>query len=212
MEKVLIIDDDWEITQYLKRNLEVKYTVEIITDFENVVKQIRDINPSLILLDLNLPNENGDIIYRFLDKKYPCLVISSNISRESEIKMLELGVNDYIKKPIDINILLLKIKNLLEFETNNLISYKDICLDLQNFTLNDTVKLTKNELILLQHFIVKSDEVLSKKELLKILWNGEQYIEVGNLTMTIMRLRKKLDKANTEVNIKTITQKGYILQ
>lgn len=212
MEKVLIIDDDWEITQYLKRNLEVKYTVEIITDFENVVKQIQEINPSLILLDLNLPNENGDIIYRFLDKKYPCLVISSNISRESEIKMLELGVNDYIKKPIDINILLLKIKNLLEFETNNLIAYKDICLDLQNFTLNDTVKLTKNEMILLQHFIVKSDEVLSKKELLKILWNGEQYIEVGNLTMTIMRLRKKLDKANTEVNIKTITQKGYILQ
>lgn len=217
---IAIIEDDKiireELSILLKNN---NYETIIITDFENIEKKLNNYSIELILLDINLPYENGFEICKKIKKEYniPVIFVTSKNTDEDELLSIRVGGIDFITKPYNKNILLEKIKRALNY--NNPIKYKEITkegytLDLHLSLLkkdNKSVELTRNEFLILYYFFTNENRIITKEELLEYLWNDKYYLDENILTVNINRLRKKASEISTNSLIKTIRGKGYKL-
>ena len=160
MEKILIIEDDEIIREELGILLSNNnYSVSSSIDFLDIEKTIENINPDLILLDINLPDTNGYEVIKKLKKVTlkPVIFVTSRNTIEDEIKSLNAGGYDFITKPYNKLILLEKIKRALNKNKSNkeLFLYKGVTLDVFNSTLkyNDLeMELTRNEFRILYYF------------------------------------------------------------
>ena len=216
---ILIIEDDERIRSELKELLEThSYKVLLVDDFtKDIVKEIKNIDKSLILLDVNLPNDNGYDICRKVKKEenVPIIFVTSMTSDEDELKSLLSGGDDYITKPYNKDILLEKIKRTLKVQDPiryKEIKVKDVTLDLHLSIIKNGDKqteLTRNEFHILYYFFLNPDKIVSKEELLDYLWNEKYYLDDNILNVNLNRLRKKLEEIDKPNFIQNIRGKGY---
>lgn len=216
---ILIIEDDQKIKEELKKLLENNnYFTKSLNDFGDLEK-IEEllIGCDLILLDINLPDNNGFDICQKIKEKYkiPIIFVTSRDSDEDELKSILVGGDDYITKPYNKLVLLGKIKRSL----NNLnpinyqkITIKNVTLDLHLSLLcygEKEVELTRNEFRIIYYFFLNPNRIITKEELLEYLWNDKYYLDENILTVNINRLRKKIDEIGVAEFIETVRKVGY---
>ena len=220
MEKILIIEDDKTIREELSILLtNNNYSVSSIEEFLDIEKSIKDINPDLILLDINLPNTDGYEVIKKLKKVTlkPVIFVTSRNTLEDEIKSLNSGGYDFITKPYNKELLLLKIRRCLD-EVNPK-NHKDlvvngVVLDLHLSKLkyqDKEIELTRNEFLLMYYLFLNYPNILSKDMLIEYLWNDQFYLDENILIVNINRLRNKLRDIGLDDFIKTVRGVGYKL-
>ena len=219
MKKIAILEDDASIALELKELLKnAGYQVLVITDYEKSVELILKEKVDLALLDINLPTANGEIILKELRKKttMPIIMLTSRVTEVDEILSMSYGADDYITKPYNPTILLLRIQNVLkrtENTTSSLI-YNNIIVNpskgiLQSET--SELSLTKNEMIIFLYLLNNKGNIVKRDELMTDLWNNNEYINDNALTVNISRLRTKLEEFGLKDVIETRKGQGYKL-
>ena len=207
MKKIMTVEDDEvikdELSELLKNS---SYLVESVKNFEKAIEEIFKYNPDLILLDINIPYLNGELLLKEIRKEssVPVIMVTSKSGEIDEALSITYGADDYITKPYNPTILLLRIQNIFKRinQNNNALKYKDIIVNLNKSELKKDDKvlvLTKNEMIIFSY-------LLNNKENMTYLWNNEEYINDNALTVNISRLRIKLSNFDYE----NITKKETI--
>jgi len=219
MKKIMIVEDDEvikdELSELLKNS---SYLVESVKNFEKAKEEIFKYNPDLILLDINIPYLNGELLLKEIRKEssVPVIMVTSKSGEIDEALSITYGADDYITKPYNPTILLLRIQNIFKRmnQNNNALKYKDITVDLNKSELKKDDKvlvLTKNEMIIFSYLLNNKEKIVSRDELMTYLWNNEEYINDNALTVNISRLRSKLSNFGYENIIETRKGQGYIL-
>ena len=219
MKKIMIVEDDEvikdELSELLKNS---SYLVESVKNFEKAKEEIFKYNADLILLDINIPYLNGELLLKEIRKEssVPVIMVTSKSGEIDEALSITYGADDYITKPYNPTILLLRIQNIFKRmnQNNNALKYKDIIVDLNKSELKKDDKvlvLTKNEMIIFSYLLNNKEKIVSRDELMTYLWNNEEYINDNALTVNISRLRSKLSSFGYENIIETRKGQGYIL-
>lgn len=219
MKKVLYIEDDLDIAEYVKTYLERKnFIVQIYSDI-NIAKEIVKSNiPDVCLIDINLSNESGRDLCVWLRKNYselPIIFITVKNETQDIVEGFEIGADDYITKPFELEILNSRIKALLRRNknTNGLYTCKDILLDetkVKVFVKGKEIALSHIEYDLLLILIKNKNATVTRKKLLQMLWdNNGNFVNDNTLTVTVKRLREKLENPNY---LKTVYSFGYRLE
>jgi len=219
MPKIKIVEDDLSIAEELKQTLEnAGYNTIVTTDFNTIIEQIKQEQPDLILLDINLPKINGEILLQQIRKEYntPVIMVTSKNSEVDEVLSMSYGADDYITKPYNPTILLLRIGAVLKRaeRTAEKLSYHDLEVIPQKGILKkqeQEIILTKNEMIIFLYLLQKQGKIVTRDELMTDLWNNNEYINDNALTVNISRLRSKLKEIGYEEAIETRKGQGYIL-
>ena len=217
MKKIMIVEDDKVIAEELYNLLKSSnYEAIILTDFKNAKNEILKSGVDLILLDINIPILNGEILLKEIRKEsnVPIIMVTSKTSETDEVLSYSYGADDYIIKPYNPTILLLKIAAIFKrCELNsNIISYKDLSFDIGKGIVknkNREVILTKNEIIIFSLLLNHQDRIVSKDEIMTDLWNNDEYINENALTVNISRLRAKLSELGYDNIIETRKGIGY---
>ena len=223
MQKILIVEDD----EKLRNELEIfltnnGYQTESIKRFDNTINEILNINPDLVLLDINLPNADGEYICREIRKKsnMPIIIVTSRDNEIDELLSINYGADHYITKPFNIQILLAKIASLLrrtnmQGENAEKIDAKDFILNTAKSRIekNDkSIELTKNEYKILKFLLQNREKIVSREDIMECLWDSESFIDDNTLTVNITRLRNKLEEIGIKELLQTKRGQGYILK
>lgn len=219
MKKIMIIEDDTIISKELYELLvNACYEALILKDFSNAKEEILKSNIDLILLDINIPYQNGEQLLKEIRKEsnIPVIMVTSRANETDEILSISYGADDYITKPYSPTILLLRIQNIFKRLDNSteVLKYKDLEVSPSRGILsgsNKELELTKNEMLIFQHLLNNQNRIVSRDELMTILWNNEEYINDNALTVNISRLRSKLEDFGYPNAIETRKGQGYIL-
>ncbi|WP_455950422.1 response regulator transcription factor [Eubacterium sp.] len=219
MKKILIIEDDETIRSELQKLLTNSgYEAQITDTFSNVKEQIGKIKPDLILLDINLPELNGEVILKEIRKEsdIPVVMVTSRTSEVDEVLSMSYGADDFITKPYNPTVLLLRIQNIFKrmTRTGERQMYNDLEVNFSKSTICDgqtEIRLTKNEMIVFSFLLTNRGKIVTRDDLMTDLWNNEEYINDNALTVNISRLRNKLAEIGYEGAIETRKGQGYIL-
>ena len=219
MPKIKIIEDDLSIAKELKETLEnAGLDATITTDFSNVLEELKQESVDLILLDINLPKLNGEVLLQQIRKEYntPVIMVTSKNNELDEVLSMSYGADDYITKPYNPTILLLRIEAVLKrsMMQQEVLNYHDVKVIPQKGILSYQEKeiiLTKNEMIIFLYLLQNKGRIVTRDELMTDLWNNNEYINDNALTVNISRLRSKLKEMNLEDKIETRKGQGYIL-
>lgn len=223
MYRILIVEDDMVIAKSMKNCLcQWNYETEFIVDFKDVIAQLVQFDPHLVLLDISLPFFNG---YHWCSEirkisKVPIIFISSMSDNMNIIMAVNMGGDDFIAKPFDLNILVAKVQALLRRTYSfggkmDVIEHKGVVLCLSNATIEykDTkVELTKNEFKILQILLENVGKVISRDVIMTRLWESDSYIDDNTLTVNVTRLRKKLSDIGVCDFVKTKKGIGYMVE
>lgn len=216
---ILIIEDDKKIREELSKLLNsYGYHTILVNDFLNILDYINS-SISLILLDINLPYENGFTLCKKIKNKMnvPIIFVTSRNTDEDELLSIKVGGMDFITKPYNKSILLEKIRRAIN--NTDPFSFKEIVkndyiLDLHLSLLKyqgKEIELTRNEFRILYYFFREENRVISKEELLEYLWNDKYYLDENILLVNINRLRKKASEIGINNLLTTIRGEGYKL-
>ena len=219
MQKIIIIEDDKTISEELKELLDnAGYEGIILNDFPNIKQKILKLKADLILLDINLPIINGELLLKEIRKEtdIPIIMVTSRNNEIDEALSISYGADDYITKPYNPNILLLRIGAVLKRINSNLniVAYKDLKINVEKGIIQKEDKeiiLTKNEMIIFCYLLNHQNKVVTRDELMTYLWNNEEFINDNALTVNISRLRTKLKDLGYSEAINTRKGIGYIL-
>ena len=219
MKKIMINEDDTIIFKELYELLvNTGYEALILKDFSNAKEEILKSNIDLILLDINIPYQNGEQLLKEIRKEsnIPVIMVTSRANETDEILFISYGADDHITKPYSPTILLLRIQNIFKRLDNitEVLKYKDLEVSISRGSLldnNKELELTKNEMLIFQHLLNNQNRIVSRDELMTILWNNEEYINDNALTVNISRLRSKLEDFGYPNAIETRKGQGYIL-
>ena len=218
--KIAIIEDD-EITRLeLSKLLNGQgYETVLLTDFQNLPAELEQYTVDLVLLDINLPYENGYKICEKIKKSMtvPIIFVTSRDTTADELRSIQVGGIDFITKPYDTLVLLEKIKRALKLsDPNNFreIVKKDCTLDLHLSVLKyrgESIELTRNEFRILYYFFMNEDKIISKDELLEKLWNDKYYLDENVLLVNMTRLKKKMKEIGIVHLLENVRGKGWKL-
>ena len=222
MPKILIIEDDEKLREELKIFLNKNgYEATTLTTFDNTIQEILKRKPDLILLDINLPNTDGEYICKEIRKQsnMPIIIVTSRDNELDELLSINNGADHYITKPFNIQILLAKIGSLLRRtsmqEVNDKIDVKDFILNTSNNTIEKDgkiIELTKNEYKILKYLVQNRGKIVSREDIMECLWESESFIDDNTLTVNITRLRNKLEELELKELLETKRGQGYILK
>lgn len=219
MKKILIIEDDQSLCLELATLLENSgYQPFILKEFHNAKEEIFQLLPDLILLDINIPYINGELLLQEIRKEsnLPVIMVTSRNTELDEVLSISYGADDYITKPYNPTILLLRIGAIFKrMEKTSIVeTYKDLSINIQKGIIikgNQEVILTKNEMIIFNYLLNNQNRIVTRDELMTDLWNNNEYINDNALTVNISRLRAKLREIGYEEIIETRKGQGYIL-
>ena len=220
MKKILIIEDDKTIREELSILLiNNNYDVSSIEEFLDIENYIKDINPDLILLDINLPNTDGFEVIKKIKKVTlkPVIFVTSRNTLEDELGSLNSGGYDFITKPYNKELLLLKIRKCLDEvnpKNHKELIVNGVVLDLHLSKIkyqDKEIELTRNEFLLMYYLFLNYPNILSKDMLIEYLWNDKFYLDKNILIVNINRLRNKLRDIGLDDFIKTVRGVGYKL-
>lgn len=195
--------------------------VHIAADLSNVMGEFTDYSPHIVLMDIKLPFYNG---YHWCSEirrvsKLPIMFLSSASDNMNIVMAMNMGADDFIAKPFDLEVLTVKIQALIrrsyDFSVgSSVISHKDAILNLTDATLNykdEQIELTKNELKILQTLMENKEKIVSRDDLMAKIWESDDYIDENTLSVNVNRLRKKLKEIGLEDFIMTKKGLGYKL-
>lgn len=222
MRKILIVEDDEKLRNELEIFLNNNgYETESLKKFDNTIEDILQINPDIVLLDINLPQADGEYICKEIRKKSDIgiIIVTSRDNEIDELLSINYGADHYITKPFNIQILLAKITALLR-RTNNIIlkdkiDAGDFILNISNSTIEKEdmiIELTKNEYKILKYLTENRGKIVSREDIMDSLWESESFIDDNTLSVNITRLRTKLEELNLKDLIETRRGQGYILK
>ena len=223
MAKILMVEDDEKLRNELNIFLNSNgYESCYLKSFENPIEDILRESADLILLDINLPNLDGEYICKEIRKmsNVPIIMVTSRDNEIDELISLNNGADQYITKPYNIRILLAKVSGLLKRAQNteasqNKINYNGLTLDISKSIIekeNEKIELTKNELKIIHYLILNKDKIISRDEIMDYLWESESFIDDNTLSVNMKRLRDKLEKLGMKDCIETKRGQGYILK
>lgn len=226
MFTIMLVEDDPKITQLLQSHIEkYGYQAVITTDFKRVAEQFREVNPHLLLLDVNLPLYDGYYWCRQIRQISTCPIvfISAREGSMDQIMALDNGADDYITKPFDYEIVMAKIRSHLRrvygsyapkqgertVELSGLILYPERLM----VTIHEKkMELGYKESILLETLMERPMRVVSRDRLLDRLWDDQHFIDDNTLNVYVTRVRKKLREIGIDDALETVRGVGYILK
>lgn len=221
MKKILLIEDDNKITRFLELKLTYSgYLFDKAEDGLNGIKKIEKNEYHLILLDLMMPGISGEDVCKKIREisNVPLIIITAKDTMYSKINLLDLGADDYLIKPFEIEELLARIRVVLRnkgnYTTGSFIIYSDIKLDKSEnkVYVNDLeIKLSRTEYDLLYYLIINREITLSREQIVLNVWGydylgGEKIVDVY-----INYLRNKIETSDKKF-IHTVRGFGYILK
>ena len=217
--KILIIEDEIELREELKVLLDENgYEVIILESFEHIKQDILSVNADLILLDIKIPYTNGQQLLKEIRKEsdVPIIMVTSKNTEMDEVLSMSYGADDYITKPYNPVLLLLRIEAILKRvnKSNNNLSYNHVKVNLLKSTLEYEDKellLSKNEMSIFYFMLMNKGKIVSRDSIMNYLWGNDRFIDDNTLTVNINRLRKKLEEIDLKGVIETRREQGYIL-
>ena len=223
MQKILIVEDDEKLRNELEIFLSHQgYQAECLKKFDNTIHDILEINPNLILLDINLPGVDGEYICKEIRKQSDMgiIAVTSRDNELDELVSINYGADHYITKPFNIHILLAKVNSLLRrtnsnSEPKNKIDAKDFILNISNSTIikdDKIIDLTKNEYKILKYLIENREKIVSREDIMDVLWENDCFVDDNTLSVNITRLRSKLEELGLKDIIETKRGQGYMLK
>ena len=219
LKTIMIVEDEKSIRDELKTLLETSgYKVILLERFDNTLEDILKSKFDLLLLDINLPKMNGETLLKEFRKQsnIPVIMVTSRVGETDEVLSMSYGADDYITKPYNPTILLLRISNIFKRmeKSADFLTYDDIKVYQSKGILmkgEEILDLTKNEMIIFSYLLNNRSNIVTRDELMTELWNNEEYINENALTVNISRLRAKLESFGIENAIETRKGLGYKL-
>ena len=223
MYRILIIEDDDTIAKNIAAHFNRwNYETKRITDFKNIMEEFLKFAPQLVLLDIGLPFYNGFYWCQEIRNisKVPILFLSSMNDNMNIVMAMNMGGDEFIEKPFDLNVLTAKVQALLRrsysFQGNgNVLEYEGMILNLNDASFSykeKNVSLTKNEFRILQMLMENARKIITRDDMIARLWESDEFIDDNTLTVNVARLRKKLENAGMENWIRTKKGIGYYLK
>ncbi|PAE24903.1 response regulator transcription factor [Bacillus sp. 7894-2] len=224
MYRIMMIEDDEKIRRIVADTLKKwQYDVVEVTQFDQVLTEFEQTSPHLILLDINLPVFDGYYWCQQIRSvsKVPIIFLSSRNQNMDIIMAINMGGDDFIQKPFDLDILLAKISALIrrkytyQEEENIRLIHRGLKLNVTNSTIELNGKsneLSRNEFILLQLMMRNIGKIVSRDDLMQSLWNEEQFVDDNTLTVNVNRMRRKIGALGLEDFIVTRKGLGYIIE
>jgi DNA-binding response OmpR family regulator len=219
----MIVEDDEVIAKVIAEQLSAwGYEPYILTDFTSVTAQFASINPQLVLMDISLPFFNG---YRWCSEirrisRVPVIFISSASDRMNIVMAVNMGGDDFIAKPFDMDVLVAKVQALLrrtyEFGSGgSFLEHHGAILNTEDGVLThgeSRISLTKNEIKILSELMQNKGKIVTRDELMERLWQTDCYIDENTLNVNVARLRRKLTEAGLDGFITTKKGLGYMIE
>ena len=222
LKRILIVEDDEKLQEELEIFLNKNgYEAESLKTFDHTIQDILNRKPDLVLLDINLPNMDGEYVCKEIRKQsqVPIIMITSRDSELDELISMNYGADHYVTKPFHIQILLAKIASVLRRscrleEQQEKIDARDFILNLAKSTIEKdgkSIELTKNEYKILKYLLQNRDKIVSRQDIMECLWDTDSFIDDNNLTVNMTRLRNKLEELSLKELLQTKRGQGYIL-
>ena len=220
MKRILILEDDESIRDEIVILLNTSgYIAETIQKFDNSVEDILKASPDMVLLDINLPFKNGKDILREVRQvsDVPVIMVTSSDAERDELVSMGYGADDYITKPYNPTLLLLRIGNIFKRigGSSEVVDYRGVRIDFRRGMIisgeGTEMVLSKNEMLIMSFLYNHKGQIVSRDDLMTDLWNNSEYLNDNALTVNISRLRGKLADVGIENAIETRKGQGYIL-
>ena len=222
MYRIFIVEDDSTMAAVMKKQIESwGHSVHVATQFSDILSEFTAYDPHMVLMDVMLPFFNG---YHWCSEirrvsKLPIMFLSSASDNMNIVMAMNMGADDFISKPFDLDVLTVKIQALIrrsyDFSVgSSVISHRDAILNLTDATLNykdEQIELTKNELKILQTLMENKEKIVSRDDLMAKIWESDDYIDENTLSVNVNRLRKKLKEIGLDDFIMTKKGLGYKL-
>lgn len=220
MKRIMIIEDEPALRDELSVLLQnAGYEPIAVTDYDNVSEQMKVADADLILLDINLPNVNGETLLQDFRKEHdtPVIMLTSRTTEIDEVLSMSYGSDDYITKPYNPTILLLRISTVLKrsAKVGAVQKYHDVEVSTVKGSLirNGSEQiLTKNEMIIFQLLLDRQGEIVTRDALMTALWDNDEFVNDNALSVNISRLRGKLAELGLLDAIETRKKQGYVLK
>lgn len=217
--KIFVVEDETEICKELSVLLQkYGYAYESSTDFAHITDHILKAEADLVLLDINLPYQDGYTICREIRKQsdIPIIVLTSRNTDFDELMSLNIGADDFISRPYNAQVLIARIQKILkrtyEAQVNSVLIHKGLTINLLKATASygdKEVDLTKNELGILRLLVVNKGNVIPRDAIIDELWQSDEFIDENTLNVNIVRLRKKLSEIGAPDYLETKRGLGY---
>lgn len=223
MYRIMIIEDDQTMAETIKKQIESWGNEGIcVKDFQNVIPEFIKSDPHMVLVDIMLPFYNGYYWCTQIRKisNVPVIFLSSASDNMNIVMAMNMGGDDFIPKPVDLNVLMAKLQAVLRraYDMGGkipVLEHRGAVLNLNDASLTYQgvrMELTKNDFRILQTLLENKGKVVSRDTLMTRLWQMDSYVEENTLTVNVTRLRKKLEQAGLKDFIKTKVGSGYIIE
>lgn len=222
MFKLLIIEDDQTLFQELKDRLsQWSYDVYGIEDFNNVMDTFHEVDPELVIIDIQLPRFDGFHWCRMIRQhsNVPIIFLSSRDHPTDMVMSMQLGADDYIQKPFHFDVLIAKLQAILRRVYNyssdsiRIHRWQGATVDYDKNTVSNddgTVELSRNEMLILKILLEHKNKIVSRTDIIQELWDDERFISDNTLTVNVNRLRKRLAEIQLGDFIETKVGQGYM--
>nr|WP_106781837.1 response regulator transcription factor [Lysinibacillus timonensis] len=216
--KIMLIEDDQSIFETIQERFK-QWTIQIVgpTNFQKVIDYFLEELPHLVIIDIQLPAFDGFHWCREIRaiSKVPIIFLSSRDHPMDMVMAMQMGADDFIQKPFHMEVLLAKTQALLRRTYDysekqaDISRWNDAIIDFTKAIVslnNQTIELTKNELFILRVLLQSQDQIVSRDELIRKLWDDERFVNDNTLSVNVNRLRMKLEQIGLKDVI--ITKKG----
>jgi len=214
--RILIIDSSAELSDAISDKLkEFGYQSDIAENIEDARYFLDIRNYNLVLIDWRLPHTNtADVIKDIKEKhtKTSVIVLSTETDKENEINALKSGADDYIKKPIDLDILHVRIEAKLRFGASNIIEINELIISPEEEKIiynGEDIELKGKPFEVLTHLAMHKDQIVSKEQLLDAIWEEPELVTPNVIEVAINQIRQKMDKPLEITTIETVRRRGY---
>ena len=223
MYKIFIAEDDKTIAETLKRHLEKwDYRVRCAQNFQRVLEEFQETSPDLVLLDIGLPFFNGLYWCSEIRKisSVPIVFISSANDNIDIVMAMNMGGDEFIEKPFDLNVVTAKVQAILRRAygfrgQENVMQRGELTLNLGDATISvrgKKTELTKNEFKILQILMENAGKIVTRDDIIGRLWESDEFVDENTLTVNVARLRKKLSITGLDDVIATKKGIGYMVE
>jgi two-component system OmpR family response regulator len=214
--RILIVEDEVTLGRTIAEGLqEFGYQTDSSENYKDAEYYIGIRNYDLVLTDWMLPDGDGLDLVSIIKQKTPrtaVVVLSAKDDKESEIKALKAGADDYIKKPFDFDILVARIEARLRFGGTNVITIEDLTIDPDEEKITykgQEIELKGKPFEVLTHLARHSDQIVSKEQLLDAIWEEPELVTPNVIEVAINQIRQKMDKPLEISTIETVRRRGY---
>lgn len=219
--RVMVVDDDNNICEYLRLYLEKEgFNVNIYHDGRTAVDNFSKFDPAIILLDVMMPNMDGWQVCREIRKQsqVPIIMITAKGETFDKVLGLELGADDYIVKPFEAKEVIARIKAVLrrsgynDADTVKKVEFENLSINLTNYEMTvcgKQVDTPPKELELIYHLASNPNKVYTRDQLLDEVWGFDYYGDSRTVDVHVKRLREKLEGVSENWALKTVWGVGY---